>query len=105
MSEQITWTHVDKLVRQMLDDRMQMPCGKTDAEVAYDFIKFLGRQVNSLDGDLETKVANLLRLRAQLETTQQQLARTTKPGKTKTRLAKLEEQMADLQQRLERNCL
>lgn len=98
MSEQITWTHVDKLVRQMLDDRMQMPCGKTDAEVAYDFIKFLGRQVNSLDGDLETKDANLLRLRAQLETTQRQLseARSEPKGKTKARLAKLETQVSRL---------
>jgi len=100
MSEQITWTHVDKLVRKMLDDRMQMACGNTDAEVAYDFVKFLERSTTSLENDLTEHKREALTLKAQLETTREQLAEalTTKPGKTKKRLELLEVAVAELRQ-------
>lgn len=102
MSEQITWTHVDKLVRKMLEDRVQMACGNTDAEVAYDFIKFLGRNLNQAEICAESRGASMASLKRELESTRQQLseALTAKPSKTKQRLSALEEQVKDLQFRL-----
>lgn len=98
MNEQITWTHVDKLVRKMHDNRGMLPIGLTDAEVAHAFIKFLERSLQQSEICAESRGASMASLKRELDSTRQQLAEalTTKPGKTKQRLAKLEEQMEHL---------
>lgn len=93
MSEQITWTHVDKLVRKMLDDRMQMACGTTDAEVTYNMIKFLERSLSQAELCAQSLGATNSALQRQLKEAQQ----APKLGKTKQRLAKLEAAVAELQ--------
>ena len=100
MSEQITWAHVDKLVRKMLEDRGQLAVGMTDAEVALVFIKFLGRSLNQAEISVDSRGATIASLQRQLETTRQQLAEalTTKPSKTKKRLELLEAAVAELRQ-------
>lgn len=97
MSEQITWTHVDKLVRKMHDNREMLPTGLTDAEVAYSFIKFLERSLQQSEICAESRGASMASLKRELDTTRGQLdVALTKPSKTKQRLAKLEEQVAKL---------
>lgn len=94
MSEQITWTHVDKLVRKMHDDRGMLPLGLTDAEVAHAFIGWLQRENETLraaGASLESKLAwTETSLRAAQN-------RPVKKSKTKERLAKLEAAVAELQ--------
>lgn len=97
MSEQITWTHVDKLVRKMLDDRMQMPCGSSDAEVAYDFVKFLDRCLEDAERDVGVKLSLIEVLHREIA----QLKNKPK-SKTKQRLANLEGQVKEISEKLER---
>lgn len=91
MSEQITWTHVDKLVRQQLERRGMIGTGSTDAEVAYEFLKFLCRA--------ETRLTETVRVRTEcLEKSREDLKAVLEQPKSKTkqRLATLECQVARL---------
>jgi hypothetical protein len=92
MSEQITWTHVDKLVRKMLDDRGQLACGGNDAEVALVFIKFLGRSLNQAEISVDSRGATIASLQRQLKE-----AQAVRPGKTKKRIDALEKAVRELQ--------
>lgn len=98
MSEQITWTHVDKRVRKMHDDRGMLPIGNTDAEVAHAFLGWLQREnetLRSAGASLETKLAwTETSLRAAQN-------RPIKKAKTKERLAKLEKEVRRLSKMLE----
>lgn len=100
MSEQITWTHVDKLVRKMHDERGMLPIGLTDAEVVHTFISWLQREnemLRSAGASLESKLAwTETSLRAAQN-------RPVKKSKTKERLAKLEAAVAELQKRPSHN--
>ena len=100
MSEQITWTHVDKLVRKMHDDKGMLPIGLTDAEVAHAFIKWLDRR----NGDLIRQTEQMDERCDRLEVELMKLRNAPK-SKTKQRLAKLEEQVQEITEKLERNCL
>jgi hypothetical protein len=98
MAEQITWTHVDKLVRKMHEERGMLPTGLTDAEITYSFIKWQERQRSILLLRLEQQDCEAVQLRNQV--------RALAPkSKTKQRLAILEAAVEDLQAKLERNCL
>lgn len=95
MSEKITWTHVDKLVRKMHDEKGMLPIGMTDAEVAHAFVKWLDRR----NGDLIRQTEQMDERCDRLEVELQKL-RTAPKSKTKKRLGALEEQVKDLQFRL-----
>lgn len=99
MSEQITWTHVDKLVRKMLDERGMLARAMNDAEVTYDLIKFLERSLHQSEICADSRGALMASLKRELDSTRQQLAEalTTKPSKTKKRLDALEKAVRDLQ--------
>lgn len=86
MTQIITWTHVDRLVRDMYDERGMLPVGATDAEVAHAFIKWQEKQRGIVLRDLEERDREIVQLRYQLE------AMKAKPlRKTKERLAEIEE--------------
>lgn len=89
----ITWTHVDKLVRDMHDERGMLPTGATDAEVAHAFIKWQEKQREAVLSRLEERDREIVQLRYQLD------AMKVKPvRKTKQRLALLESTVAELRQ-------
>lgn len=100
MSEQITWMHVDKLVRKMHDERGMLPVGLTDAEVAHAFIGWLAREnetLGSAGASLESKLART-------ETSSREAQnRPVKKSKTKERLAALEKAVAKLQKQPSHN--
>lgn len=91
MSEQITWTHVDKLVREMHDERGMLPVGLSDAEVAYAFIKWMNRRNADLIRETERMDERCDRLEVELLE-----LRNAPKSKTKQRLATLECQVARL---------
>ncbi|MNL44556.1 hypothetical protein D3C87_1671390 [compost metagenome] len=91
MSEQITWTHVDKLVRDMHDEKGMLPVGLTDPEVAYSFLKWIDRT----SADIQRDAATLLAHCDQLEVELMKLRNAPK-SKTKQRLAALESAVAEL---------
>jgi len=103
MSEQITWTHVDKLVRKMHDERGMLPIGLTDAGVTHDFIKWQERNRDILLAKLEQRDRDIVQLHNQLSALEEK-ARTPK-SKTKQRLSALEAAVEELQDRLERHCV
>lgn len=92
MSEQITWTHVDKLVRKMHDERGMLAIGLTDAEVAHAFIQWLARQNEKL-------FQNGTQLEQRCDSLGIQLmqAKNAPKSKTKQRLHDLEAAVAELQ--------
>lgn len=89
----ITWTHVDKLVRDLHDARGMLPTGSTDAEVAHAFIKWLSNQYEIAEESLDGRDRELLTLRQQLSE-----ATPIKLGKTKQRLSVLEAKIAYLEE-------
>jgi hypothetical protein len=91
MSEQITWTHVDKLVRKMHDERGMLQSGMNDAEVTYTMIKFLDRQTRTFSQSNEELEARCERLEVEVHK-----LRNAPKSKTKQRLEKLECQVSRL---------
>jgi len=100
MPEQITWTHVDKLTSRLLDERGMMHVGNTDPEVTYNLLQFLDTRLKAFQRDVEIQEERCDRLEVELSK-----LRNAPKSKTKQRLAKLEEQVSEMQQRLERNCI
>jgi polyhydroxyalkanoate synthesis regulator phasin len=91
MTNVITWTHVDKAVREMLDKRGMLQTGNSDAEVAYEFINFLTRQESKLNETIRARTELLESTRRQLKAAQDQPL-----SKTKRRLHNLEAQVTEL---------
>lgn len=89
MPEQITWTHVDKLVRKMLDERGMLQSGVNAAEVTYNLIKFLERSLTQAELCADSRGATVASLQRQLKEAQQ----APKLGKTKQRLDALEKEV------------
>lgn len=89
----ITWTHVDKLVRDMHDERGMLPTGATDAEVAHAFIKWQEKQREHVLRRLEESDREIVQLRYQLDATKVKPVR-----KTKQRLSVLEAKIAYLEE-------
>lgn len=97
MSEQITWTHVDKMVRKMLDDRGMLQTGMNDAEVTYNLIKYMQRHERVLElakEQVENTLANERRMGDVLK--KEILDLKSSKGRTKKRLDKLEQQVEKL---------
>lgn len=93
MSQKITWTHVDRYVREMHDHRGMLETGMSDAEVTLSYIKFIERQLRKNEETLQIRSealdAKCHELRA--------IAAQCQPvGKTKQRLAKLEAAVQEL---------
>lgn len=87
MSEKITWTHVDRHVRETLDRSGTIAFGETDAEVAMGYIAFLERSLKTKE-----QVCEQLSIRADSYRIEaENLRKAVRPGKTKQRLAALEE--------------
>lgn len=93
MAEQITWTHVDKMVRKMHDERGMLPIGLTDAEVTYNLIKYLQRNARILAVQKAQVETELVRTETRLRAVQDN---PIKKSKTKQRLAKLEKEVERL---------
>lgn len=93
MSEQITWTHVDKLVRDMHDEKGMLPIGLTDAEVAYSFLKWIDRTSADIQRDAATLLDHCERLEVEVHK-----LRNAPKSKTKKRLELLEVAVAELRQ-------
>lgn len=100
MPEQITFTHLCARVRcQILEMGMQ-PVGSTDAEVTYNFTLWLLAQKRKLERDLE-ETKKYGEYKAQ-ESERLQSLLDSRKGKTKQRLAILEDQVGQLMQWIDR---
>jgi polyhydroxyalkanoate synthesis regulator phasin len=84
----------------MHDDLGMRPIGLTDAEVTHAFIQWLMRRSKEIQHD-----SGRLEQRADMLEIELSKLRNAPKSKTKQRLAKLEEQVSEMQQRLERNCI
>lgn len=95
MSEKITWTHVDRYVRDAHDKRGMLPFGPTDADCTLAYIKWLERTL----AQKEQTVAVRTEL---LENTRKQLAeaKSAPLKKSKQRIADLEENVEFIRRHL-----
>lgn len=88
MSEKITWTHVDRHVRQALERSGTIQFGETDAEVAMGYIAFLERSYTTLQHNHLTLAEKLDRAEEKVR-----FAHEGPLKKTKQRLADIEENL------------
>lgn len=88
MSEKITWTHVDRYVRDAHDKRGMLPMGPTDADCALSYIKWLERTLDKAEQTNHRQDLELCRTRVELEDVKGRAQKV--PGKMKQRLAALE---------------
>lgn len=93
MSEKITWTHVDKRVREICEERGILPIGDSDAEVAHSLIKFLNGRLRSVENSLTICQDSYARA---CDSLQQEITKGVSSGKTKKRLAALEAKVEEL---------
>lgn len=96
MPNKITWTHVDRVSRQILENRGMLAVGATDAEVTCSLIAYLERSLTLKEEAFQGRMSEIDRLRHQVE----QLSRVVPKSKTRQRLAALEEAVAELRHRL-----
>lgn len=94
MAQQISFTHLTERVRCQLAEMEMLPVGANDAEVVYNFLFWLLTQKVKLERDLaeaknysQYKTGEVDRLESLLESSK---------GKTKVRLAQLEEKVEQL---------
>jgi hypothetical protein len=88
MSEKITWTHVDRYVRDAHDSRGMLPMGTTDADCTLSYIKWLERTLARAEQTVMNRDNEIRRTFAELEDVKGRVQKV--PGKTKQRLAALE---------------
>lgn len=88
MTTKITWTHVDAHVRKACERIGMLPVGDGDAEVAYNYLRYVEKQADGLQ-DLLAEVA---RFKSRVR----QLEEKALKGKTKRRLGALEKAVAEL---------
>lgn len=96
MNSKITWTHVDAHVRRHCEQAGVLELGATDAEVAYNYLKYVESRAALYQRKLQNAQDERDRLKAQLRALE---AEPAKVGKTKQRLAALEKAVAELQSR------
>lgn len=96
MTTKITSTHVDAHVRRQCDLVGMLELGATDAEVAYNYLKYVESRAALYQRKLQNAQDERDRLKAQLRALE---AEPAKVGKTKQRLAALEKAVAELQSR------
>jgi hypothetical protein len=97
MSEQITWTHVDRYVRDAHDKRGMLPMGPTDADCTLSYIKWLERMLDTQSTNGDRTVEELRRTRVELERVK---ANSRPLKKSKQRIADLEENVEILRRHL-----
>lgn len=97
MSEKITWTHVDRYVRDAHDKRGMLPMGPTDADCALAYIKWLERTLETQCRDGDITVEELRRTRVELESVK---ASSRPLKKSKQRIADLEENVEIIRRHL-----
>lgn len=91
-TNKITWTHVDAHVRRHRERMGMLPIGATDAEVAYNYLKYVESKVSHLERHVEERDSIIASRDAQLK-------ERAKVGKTKRRLDALERAVTELQSR------
>lgn len=97
MSEKITWTHVDRYVRDAHDKRGMLPMDPTDAGCTLSYIKWLERTLEKADRDSQQKHTELRRTRVELESVK---ANSRPVKKSKQRIADLEENVEIIRRHL-----
>lgn len=95
MSEQITWTHVDRYVRDAHDKRGVRPMGPTDADCTLDYIKWLERTLAQKERTVAVRTELLATTRRQLAE-----AKSRPLKKSKQRIADLEENVEIIRRHL-----
>lgn len=94
MSEKITWTHVDRYVRDAHDKRGMLPMGPTDADCTLAYIKWLERM-------LDTKEKICEQLSVQAHRAEAEIVRIkAAPKKNKQRIADLEQSVESIRRHL-----
>lgn len=94
MSEQITWTHVDRYVRDAHDNRGMLPIGPTDAGCALAYIKWLERTLEHTEKAMEQVGIRCDRAEAEI------VRIKAAPKKSKQRIADLEENVKIIRRHL-----
>lgn len=97
MSEQITWTHVDRYVRDAHDKRGMLPMGPTDADCTLSYIKWLERALETQERATMAASTRCDRLVGELESVK---ANSLPVKKSKQRIADLEENVAIIRRHL-----
>jgi len=98
MTTKITWTHVDAHVRKNCEQAGVLELGATDAEVAYNYLKYKESQAALYQGKVEKLHGERDQLKVQVTQLTRQLEERAAKGKTKRRLDALEKAMRQLQQ-------
>lgn len=104
MTTKITWTHVDAHVRKACERIGMLPVGHGDAEVAYNYLKYVESKADLLQQEGEKMEDERDRLKIQVRKLTRQLGEKTSKGKTKQRLAALEKAVAELQNASNNSC-
>ena len=90
MTTKITWTHVDAHVRKNCEQAGVLELGATDAEVAYNYLRYVERQLELLSRQVH-------HAEEERDAFRKVEASPVKQGKTKRRLDALEKTVAELQ--------
>lgn len=97
MTTKITWTHVDAHVRKACGRIGMLPVGHGDAEVAYNYLKYVESKSNLFQDEGAKMEDERDRLKIQVRQLTRQLEeKAMKPGKTKRRLDALEKAVTEL---------
>lgn len=89
----ITWTHVDSHVRKGCEEVGMLPIGYGDAEIAYNYLKYIESKADLFQREGLKMEAERDSLRVQLRAAQTAPVRL---GKTKRRLSELEVEVKEL---------
>lgn len=89
----ITWTHVDAHVRKGCEEVGMLPIGNGDAEIAYNYLKYIESKADLFQREGLKMEAERDSLQAQLRAAQTAPVRV---GKTKRRLSELEVEVKEL---------
>lgn len=95
MSERITWTHVDRYVRDAHDKRGMLPFGQGDAEVTLNYVQLLERELGNKQSALELAAERCDRAEEKLR-----FRHETPLKKSKQRIADLEENVEIIRRHL-----
>lgn len=97
MAVTIQWPQVTEVSRRVLEARKMLPVGASDAEVVYELLKFLDRALAKVEKESNSKNSVIWALERQLSE-----AVVAPKGKTKQRLAELEEVVGGLENKVGR---
>lgn len=92
MTTKITWTRVDAHVRKACERIGMLPVGDGDAEVAYNYLRYVEKQADGLQDLLDRKDAEVAWFKSRVRHLEEKALK----GKTKRRLEALEKTVAEL---------